>query len=174
MTAPRLETQGSPTGWKVLFRTPIGLYRVGVGFVMGDRFTMLEHKGRSSGLTRRTVLEVVVNDPDAIYVVAAWGSEAQWLKNVKADPEVVFHLGARKYRTTAEMVTRERAHQLMQEYAAEHPKALGRLSRFMLDDPAETVEAEAGQVADLIPMVRLPKADSRGPGSDRPGGRSEL
>lgn len=158
MASRRLEKQGSPTGWKrMLFRAPIGLYRIGLGFVMGERFTMLEHTGRKSGETRRTVLEVVVNDPDAIYVAAAWGTEAQWLKNVKADPDVVFHLGSRKYRTTVEMVTRERAHQLMEDYAEKHPKALERLSRFMLDDPAETVEAEADQVAELIPMVRLPK-----------------
>lgn len=158
MATARLEKQGSPTGWKrMLFRAPIGLYRIGLGLVMGERFTMLEHKGWKSGETRRTVLEVVVNDPDAIYVAAGWGAEAQWLKNVQANPEVAFHLGSRRYRTTVQMVPRERAHQLMGQYAERHPKALKRLSAFMLDDPAETVEAEADQLAELIPMVRLPK-----------------
>jgi deazaflavin-dependent oxidoreductase (nitroreductase family) len=155
----RLESQGSPRGLKrLLFRAPIPLYRVGLGFLLGKRFLMLEHTGRKSGEVRRTVLEVVVDDPDAAYVAAAWGSKAQWLQNVKADPEVSFHLGPRTYATRAEMVGIEEARSLMNRYAAAHPKALARLSAFMLEDPGDTVQEQAGQVAESVPMVRLPKS----------------
>lgn len=118
---------------------------------------MLEHRGRKTGQIRRTILEVVANHPDAVYVAAAWGAEAQWLKNVMADPRVTFYLGTRKYETVAEMVSDEQALQLMKEYAGEHPQVLDRLAAFMLESPGKTPEEQARQVAEEVPMVRLPK-----------------
>lgn len=118
---------------------------------------MLEHEGRKTGQTRRTVLEVVVDDPDAAHVAAAWGGEAQWLKNVRANPSVRFYLGSHRYETVAEMVTTDEAQRLMSRYAEEHPTALDKLARFMLDDPGDTIEEQASRVATTIPMVRLPK-----------------
>lgn len=118
---------------------------------------MLEHKGRKTGQTRRTILEVVANHPDAVYVAAAWGAEAQWLKNVMADPRVTVYVGARKYESIAEMVPYEQALQLMREYAAEHPQVLDRLAAFMLESPGKTPEDQARRVAEEVPMVRLPR-----------------
>lgn len=158
MAGTRLEREGPPTGLKrLLFRAPIPLYRTRLGFLFGERFLMLEHTGRKSGETRRTVLEVVVNDPDATYVAAAWGDRAQWLRNVKANPKVTFHLGSRTYETDAEVVEPERAHELMERYATQHPKVLDRLASYMLDDPGETPLAQAEHVAERVPMVRLSK-----------------
>ena len=159
MATPRLERAGSPRGFeRLLFRAPIGLYRIGLGFVLGQRFLMLEHEGRHSHETRRTVLEVVVNDADAAYVAAGWGAEAQWLKNIRANPSVVVYLGSRRFETVAEIVGPAAAGELMQRYAEEHPKTLVRLGGFMLDDPAGTAEEVASQLAATIPMVRLPKS----------------
>lgn len=158
MSGTRLERQGSPKGWKrFLFRAPIAFYRAGLGFILGQRFVMLEHKGRKTGETRRTVLETVVNDPDAVYVAAAWGARAQWLRNVEDDPHVVVHLGSRRYESRAEMVGGDDAEKLMRRYAAEHPAALKRLAAFMLDNPGDTSEDQARRVAEEIPLVRLPK-----------------
>lgn len=125
--------------------------------MFGKRLLMLEHTGRKSGQLRRTILEVVVNDRDAAYVAAAWGVEAQWLQNVKADPRVTVYLATRRYETNAELVGTDEAHALMSRYASMHPRFLDRLATFMLDDPGETVEEKAARVAEQIPMVRLPK-----------------
>lgn len=158
MAGLRLERSGSPAGVKrALFRSPIPIFRARLGFLFGKRLLMLEHTGRKSGETRRTVLEVVANHPDAAYVAAGWGSSAQWLKNVRNDPSVVFYLGSKRYPTEAEMVTEEEALALMGEYAARHGKTLGRLASFMLDDPGETPEDQAKRIAESVPMVRLPK-----------------
>ena len=158
MAGTRLERQGSPKGLKrLLFRAPIPLYRVGLGLLFGERLLMLEHTGRKSGELRRTILEVVVNDPEAAYVAAAWGGKAQWLQNVAANPEVTVYLGSRKYATEAEMVATDEAHALMSRYATMHPKVLDRLASYMLDDPGGTAEEQAVRVADHVPMVRLPK-----------------
>lgn len=158
MSEPRLQRKGSPRGLQRLaFRAPIGLYRVNLGFLLGTRFLMLEHVGRKSGETRRTVLEVVLNEEDAAYIAAGWGASAQWFRNIQANPSVVFHLGTKRYETTAVIVDRAEARKVMDVYAAAHPKALGRLAAFMLDDPGETLDVQAQRVADTIPIVRLPK-----------------
>ncbi|MGD2044131.1 MAG: nitroreductase family deazaflavin-dependent oxidoreductase [Acidimicrobiia bacterium] len=158
MAQTRLERQGPPTGLKrLLFRAPIPLYRARLGFILGKRFLMLEHTGRKSGETRRTILEVVVDDPDAAYVAAAWGDKAQWLQNVKADPRVTFHLGSHRYNTEAEVVEPERAHELMERYASLHPKVLDRLASYMLDDPGDSPQEQATRLAERIPVVRLGK-----------------
>jgi deazaflavin-dependent oxidoreductase (nitroreductase family) len=154
----RLQRKGSPRGiQRFLFRAPIGLYRVRLGFLLGTRFLMLEHVGRKSGQRRRTVLEVVLNEDDAVYVAAGWGASAQWLRNIQANPSVVFHFGTKRYETTAVIIDRAEAKKVMDAYAEAHPKALGRLAAFMLDDPGESLETKALRVADTIPMVRLPK-----------------
>ena len=154
----RLEGSGSPTGLKrLLFRSPIPLFRARLGFLFGKRFLMLEHTGRKTGETRRTVLEVVANRDDAVYVAAGWGSAAQWLKNVRADPNVVFYLGSKRHHTVAEMVPEEEAMELMTEYAEAHPRALERLAAFMLEDPGKGAAEQARRVAAAVPMVRLAK-----------------
>lgn len=122
---------------------------------------MLCHTGRKTGETRRTILEVVVNDPDAVYVAAGWGEEAQWLRNVRADPNVVFYLGSKKRPTRAEAVTPDDALDVLSRYATAHPKALDGLARFMLDEPGKTSADQATSMAASVPIIRLPKTRHR-------------
>ena len=158
MVRTRLERQGSPTGVKKwLFRAPIALYRARLGFLMGSRFLMLEHTGRRSGETRRTVLEVVSNQPEEVFVAAAWGEKAHWYKNLQADPLARFFLGTRVFETEAKALPSSEAQEVMRDYASRHPKALDRLSRFMFDNSPESPSAQADAVAESIPLVSLPK-----------------
>lgn len=165
MAELRLERSGSPTGLtRLLFRAPVALFRARLGFFLGKRFVMIEHTGRKTGKTRRTVLEVVAVHRNAVYVAAAWGAKAQWLKNIEANPSIVFYLGSKRYETTAEMVSDDEALEVMGEYARAHPRALDRLAAFMLDDPGDTAAEQARRVAESVPMVRLPKTPSGEPG----------
>lgn len=142
---------------RLFLRSPIGLYRMGLGFLMGKRFIMLEHVGRKSGEIRRTVLEVVLNAAAAVYIAAGWGSSSQWFRNVQANPSVVFHHGSKRYEAKAVVVDQAEARRVMDAYADAHPKALDRLASLMIDDPGATTEERARQVAETIPILRLPK-----------------
>lgn len=158
MARRKLEAEGSPKGFKrLVVRAPIYMYRARLGFLMGSRFLLLEHLGRKSGETRRTVLEVVLNQDDAVYVASGWGASAQWLKNIRANPNVRFQLGSKGYAGAAEELAKEQAREVMGRYAANHPKALDKLSHFMLENPGDTAEQQAAAVASEIPIVRLPK-----------------
>ncbi|WP_190820398.1 PNPOx family protein [Saccharopolyspora pogona] len=54
-----------------LARAPIPLYRRGLGWLLGIRIMMLEHRGRRSGQLRYAVLEVLGREPGALVLVPA-------------------------------------------------------------------------------------------------------
>ncbi len=73
------------------------MYRVGLGFVFGNRLLMLEHTGRTSGLQRHVALEIVDHPtPGGYIVVSGFGDRAQWFRNVEANPQVHVGPGSRK------------------------------------------------------------------------------
>jgi len=70
-----------------MFKLPLLLYRLRLGWLFGTRFMLLTHVGRHSGKVRRTILAVVRFDATtkAIYAVSAWkGSD--WYANIHAVP----------------------------------------------------------------------------------------
>ena len=46
-----------------LFRVPIWLYRLHLGWLFGHRLLLLTHRGRTSGRIHQTLLEVAHYDP---------------------------------------------------------------------------------------------------------------
>lgn len=158
MEPTKLESKGSPSGLqRLLFRAPIWLYRARLGFLLGKRFCMIEHRGRKTGRMRRTVLEVVARSGGPIYVAAAWGKKAEWLKNLEADPHVVVHSAGSRYETKAIVIDHDRANTVLSDYADHHPKTLRSLARFMLEDPGSTVEQSIERIASSVPIVELPR-----------------
>jgi deazaflavin-dependent oxidoreductase (nitroreductase family) len=83
------------------------LFRLGLGG-WGNRpetsqVMVLVHKGRKSGLLRRTPVNYAVVD-DQIYCTAAFGQRADWYRNVIADPRVQVWLPDGWYAGEAEEV----------------------------------------------------------------------
>lgn len=108
-----------------LVRAPILLYRCGLGFMLGDRFLMLEHVGRSTGRRRYVVLEVVAHRTRDSYTVASgFGEQAQWLRNVAAQPRVRVSTGRRiSVPATARRLTGPEADDALTDYRSRHPRA---------------------------------------------------
>lgn len=132
-------------------RAPIWLYRFGLGWVLGRRFVLVEHVGRRSGLTRRTVLEVVDHDPDGLAVAAAWGPRSDWFRNVEADPDVRLSTGRmRGVPARARVLASSEAEEVFARYAEAHPRAASALSK-VLDVPVADPVAMAG----VVPVVRF-------------------
>lgn len=72
---------------KWLYKSPILLWKLGLGFVVGRLFLILTTTGRKSGEARHTAIEFHCWK-GRLYVVSGWGSRAQWYKNIVADPHV--------------------------------------------------------------------------------------
>jgi deazaflavin-dependent oxidoreductase (nitroreductase family) len=71
---------------RLLFRSPIWLYRLGLGWIFGHQFLLLTHAGRRTGRIRETVLKVLQYDPltRETIVASAWGEQTDWYRNIQA------------------------------------------------------------------------------------------
>lgn len=75
-------------GWhRLLFKAPINLWRLGLGPLIGHILMIITHKGRKSGLPRRTMVEYHKHD-GTIYAPCAFGPRSDWYRNIAADPRV--------------------------------------------------------------------------------------
>jgi deazaflavin-dependent oxidoreductase (nitroreductase family) len=133
------------------YRAPIKLYQLGLGRLMGGRFLMLTHKGRKSGLDRYVVLEVVGREPDSWYVAAAYGNNADWFRNIKADPNVTVNYKGQRTPATATVVPVPDAAEVLRRYAQAHPKAARTLGTLM----GVPMEGDMTEAARMIPIVRI-------------------
>ncbi|MEM7127441.1 MAG: nitroreductase family deazaflavin-dependent oxidoreductase [Chloroflexota bacterium] len=115
----------APNGWKrLLFRLPIYLYRYRLGWVLGNRFLLLNHIGLKSGKIRQVVLEVTRYDANTHrYTVASgFGTQSQWYRNLRATPNVTIQVGHRRMNVAAEFLSPDDSGEAMVKYAQAHPK----------------------------------------------------
>ena len=115
------------------FRAPIKLYSAGMGWLLGGRFMLLEHRGRRSGLPRRTVIEVVKHISDPVparyYACSGYGEHSDWFKNLRAHPQVHITIGRRTEAATARVLPANEAGLLMLDYAQRYPRTARALVR---------------------------------------------
>jgi deazaflavin-dependent oxidoreductase (nitroreductase family) len=111
----------------------VWLYRARLGWLLGSRFVLIHHIGRSTGLPRTVVVEVVDHDADAgtWTVASGFGSQAQWYRNLLATPQVHIDVGRRRHAVTARPLDAEEGGEAMARYAAAHPRTARRLAAFM-------------------------------------------
>ncbi len=70
-----------------LYRAPLLLWRMGLGWLLPRSMLVLTTRGRVSGLPRHTMLEHVAHDGRVI-IGSAWGDRSQWARNLAADPVI--------------------------------------------------------------------------------------
>ncbi len=110
-----------PTGFmKWLFKTPTLLYRIGMGFLIGRLFMVLTTTGRKSGQPRRTAIEFH-EYKGRNYVFGAWGKQADWLKNIQANPLVTIQTWRGAQSVTARRLTTDAELAEAFEYAMSNP-----------------------------------------------------
>jgi deazaflavin-dependent oxidoreductase (nitroreductase family) len=153
-----LKAPTPPTGLsRLLFRAPIWFYRVGLGWLLGKRFLLLNHIGRKSGLTRQATLEVPDYDKetDTYFIAAGFGPRSDWFRNLQQTPDVTIQVGRRKLAVTAGFLTPEESGQKMVDYARKYPFAARNLIRFLGHRVDGTEASYRALGRDVIPFVAL-------------------
>jgi deazaflavin-dependent oxidoreductase (nitroreductase family) len=149
------ETPKPPRGLSAIpWRLPIWLYRLKLGWLMGNRALLLTHIGRVSGIPRNAVLEVVRFDQEEkiYYVASGFGERADWYQNITKSPEVTIQVGRREIPCTAERLSLDEAAAELEDYAQRHPsafKGLMRLLGYKVGDSTESIR----NLAELIPII---------------------
>ncbi|WP_330232782.1 nitroreductase family deazaflavin-dependent oxidoreductase [Nocardia sp. NBC_00508] len=135
------------TRW--LVRAPIVVFRARLGFLYSGRLLLLEHTGRTSGRPRSAVLETVARpSPDRMVVASGFGTQAQWFRNLVADPRCRVSIGARhRVPALARVLGPDESAVVLDGYRREHPKAYQGLGRI--------IEEATGSAIEQVPLVEL-------------------
>ncbi len=133
---------------RTLYRLPIKLYRLHLGWLLMGHFLLLTHVGRKSGLPRQTLLEVLLHDKarDVYYVLAGWGEQSDWVKNIEKTPQVTISVGRRCFRALASRLLAEEAELKVIAYGRQHPRLVRyppRLLGYRIDGTEEDLRALA-------------------------------
>ena len=152
---------------RTLYRLPIWLFRLHLGWLFMRRFLLLTHVGRKSGLPRHTLLEILQYDreKERYVVFAGWGEQADWVKNVEKTPQVTVQIGQRSFLAQALRLPSEEAEAIVLAYARRYPHLFRILLRLLLGyrigESEEDVRALARQSIVMAFDARSPLAASR-------------
>jgi deazaflavin-dependent oxidoreductase (nitroreductase family) len=147
-----------PAGFtRFLGRLPIALYRVRLGWLLGRRFLLLEHRGRRSGRRRETVLEVIRHDRERWWVASGWGERTQWLRNLRATPGARIRCGREAVRVEARVLSQAEAEHELVVYGRRHPRAARGVAR-ALGWESDAGEADMRAFASVVRVVELRRA----------------
>jgi deazaflavin-dependent oxidoreductase (nitroreductase family) len=112
----------APSFMVPLFKLPILLYQLHLGWLLGNIFMQITHVGRRSGKVRRTVLAVLQFDASTkeIFAVSAWkGSD--WYHNIQASPALQVESGFVRYTPSQRTLSPEEITTTFIAYRTRHP-----------------------------------------------------
>ncbi|HSQ28029.1 MAG TPA: nitroreductase family deazaflavin-dependent oxidoreductase [Anaerolineales bacterium] len=143
----------------LLFRLGLGSY--GNGTRWGGWIMVLSQRGRKTGLLRRTPLNYALVDGD-VYCLAGFGAQADWYRNILANPEVEVWLVEGRWAGIAEDVS-------------DHPQRLELLRKVLVAsgfasyaagiDPIKLDDESLDTLTQNYRLVRIRRKEARtGPG----------
>lgn len=154
-----IDLSHKPRGWlKWLLRAPTYLYRARLGFLFGNRFLMIEHRGRRSGRLYRTVIEVADRAGGEWICTSGTGPSADWYRNLRAGGLEAIWIGSRRHRGSVRFPDPAEAAQHMRTYERRHPRTAARLYETM-GVSYDGSQADLERMMRGIPMVAFSPAD---------------
>lgn len=139
---------------QALFRAPVRLYDVGLGWLLGRRFLCLTHVGRKSGRRYRTVLEVIAINSDEVTVIAGLGPSSDWFRNIEAGSPVSIELGRARFCARHRVLEPDEAVAVIAEYERRNRLIRPIVYRLLGALTGRPYDGSAGARADLV--GRLP------------------
>lgn len=115
---------------KFFFKVPMFMHKLGFGGwerLIGAQWMLLTTTGRKSGKRRQTLVDVMDYDKttDTYYIEAAYGSHADWFKNIQANPVFEAQVGRRKFNAQAEILTEGDTGEMLVQFFRRKPAYTG-------------------------------------------------
>jgi deazaflavin-dependent oxidoreductase (nitroreductase family) len=134
------------------------LYALGLGPLMGRIILLLTAKGRVTGLKRVTPLQYEELD-GRYYIGSMRGAQADWFRNIVADPNVHVRVGRKAFRGVAEAVTDpHRIADFLSLRLERHPRMVGAIMR-SAGVPSNPSRDDLESYASKIAMVVIQPED---------------
>ncbi len=146
---------------RLALRLPILFYRFHLGWLLGERFLLLTHTGRKSGIKRQSVIEVIRHDKISnIYIVASgFGHKSDWLLNITQNSAVFITVKRRTLSARARVLSEEDAARELRDYAKRHPIAFRWLSRILTGKSMTATEQTCYEFAKSVPIVAFQQTE---------------
>jgi deazaflavin-dependent oxidoreductase (nitroreductase family) len=141
---------------RLVWRFPIALYRMNLGWLLTDHFLLLNHIGRKSGQVRQAVVEVVKYDAerDVYYIAAGFGTASDWFQNILKTPQINIQCGKRKTKVVAEILPKDEVENILADYERRHPTALRNLAK-VIGYEMKNGSVDFHAFSQIVPIVAL-------------------
>ena len=141
--------------FKRLFKVPVFFYKIGLP-LFGGFVLLLTTTGRKSGKPRHTPLEFRrENEMGDIIVMAGWGGNTDWRKNIEVNPRVHVQAGWTKFDALAEKLTDDEVADFLAEAMRLNPRSERIWSRWA-GEPVRLEERDSLlRAAKFFPSFRL-------------------
>lgn len=111
---------------RLLFKLPVAMHRLGLrGWerLVGARWMLITTTGRKTGKPHRVMVDVIGRNEssDTYYVAAAYGSNADWVRNVRAHSSVRAQVGPRDFAATVTPLSSFSTEALLTEFMRRNP-----------------------------------------------------
>lgn len=115
--------------FKLIHLPPRIAYAIGLGPVLGRMVLLLTTTGRKSGKKRVTPLQYEEID-GMYYLGAALGEKCDWVRNIRANPQVEVRVKSQRFTGIADVITDERAiADFLELRLRRHPRMIRRMLR---------------------------------------------
>lgn len=149
-------TGSKPRGvLRLLFRLPIWLYRLRLGWLLGRHFLLLNHTGWKSGLQRQAVVEVIRVDKASgtCFVAAGWGAKSDWFRNIQKIPGVSIVTGTKQIPARAEVLSEAESARELFDYARRQPVVFRMITLLFLGRCVGGSMENCQRLASRVPVV---------------------
>jgi len=139
-----------------LMRYPPRLvYAAGLGRIMGHLVLLLTTRGRKTGRQHITPLQFEI-DHNRLLIGSMRGKQADWYRNIAADPHVAVRLGVHQFEAVAEAIHNpEKISDFLELRLARRPRMIGSMLRAEGLAPPWTRE-KLGHYARQIAVIAIP------------------
>ncbi len=106
---------------KVFFKIPLFVHKLGFGGwerIIGAQWMLITTIGRKSGRHRQVMVDVLLHNgqTDAYYILSAYGSRADWVRNIQVNPRFEAQVGRRKFSARASTLSGEKAGEMLVQF----------------------------------------------------------
>lgn len=138
---------------RLVFKTPILFYQLGLGGLVGRKILVLVTTGRRTGRKRETPLEYGLDARTGVYfLMSGWSGRSDWYRNARTHPHVQLWVGRQRINARAEPATDEDVVRVMDEVLQAYPPAVRTWSRFS-GEPYDGTRASLLRMAVFFPSL---------------------
>lgn len=111
---------------RFFFKVPLFMHKLGFGGwerLIGAQWMLITTTGRKTGKRRETLVDVMDYDKttDTYYIEAAYGSRADWFKNIQVNPLFEAQVGRRKFKARAEELSEKNTGEMLVQFFRRKP-----------------------------------------------------